>query len=83
MIICLEIFTNLLQFLSKVKQIMKGDEPHNVILLSAKTIIKAVSNLERGAQLHTQYAKPKNVHNKGMEFRIWKAARASTGSQFD
>ena len=58
---------------------MKGDEPHNVILLSAKTIMKAVSNLERGAQ----YAKPENVHNKGMEFRIWKAARASTGSQFD
>jgi len=45
----LEMFTNLLKFLSKVKQIMKGDEPHNVILLSAKTIIKAVSNLERGA----------------------------------
>ena len=79
MIICLEIFTNLLQFLSKVKQIMKGDEPpYKVILLSAKTIMKAVSNL-----VHTQYAKPENVHNKGMEFRIWKAARASTGSQFD
>ena len=50
MIICLEIFTNLLQFLSKVKQIMKGDEPHNVILLSAKTIMKAVLNLKRSAQ---------------------------------